>query len=90
MSSLPVNDAQNNLQKLIDQVAEQGKPIIIEGDRGNAILLAEKDWSAIQQTLYLLSIPGMQESIKQGLATPIEDCDGDMVLSDGGYLLWGM
>ncbi|MEH1911810.1 MAG: type II toxin-antitoxin system Phd/YefM family antitoxin [Nostoc sp.] len=78
MSSLPVNDAQNNLQKLIDQVAEQGKPIIIEGDRGNAILLAEKDWSAIQETLYLLSIPGMRESIKQGLATPIEDCDGDL------------
>nr|MDZ8058762.1 type II toxin-antitoxin system Phd/YefM family antitoxin [Nostoc sp. EkiNYC01] len=78
MSSLPVNDAQNNLQKLIDQVAEQGKPIIIEGDRGNAILLAEKDWSAIQETLYLLSIPGMRESIKEGLATAIEDCDGDL------------
>jgi prevent-host-death family protein len=78
MSSLPVNDAQNNLQKLIDQVAEQGKPIIIQGERGNAILLAEKDWSAIQETLYLLSIPGMGESIKAGLATPIEDCDGDL------------
>ncbi|MDZ8106571.1 MAG: type II toxin-antitoxin system Phd/YefM family antitoxin [Nostoc sp. DedQUE12a] len=78
MSSLPVNDAQNNLQKLIDQVAEQGKPIIIESDRGNAILLAEKDWSAIQETLYLLSIPGMRESIKEGLATPIEDCDVDL------------
>ncbi|MDZ8184282.1 MAG: type II toxin-antitoxin system Phd/YefM family antitoxin [Nostoc sp. ChiSLP02] len=78
MSSLPVNDAQNNLQKLIDQVAEQGKPIIIEGNRGNAILLAEKDWSAIQETLYLLSIPGMRESIKEGLATAIEDCDRDL------------
>ncbi|MGF1677302.1 MAG: type II toxin-antitoxin system Phd/YefM family antitoxin [Rivularia sp. (in: cyanobacteria)] len=78
MSSLPVNEAQNNLQKLIDQAAQEGKPIIIEGDRGNAILLAEKDWSAIQETLYLLSIPGMRESIKSGLATPIEDCDGDL------------
>ncbi|MDJ0620851.1 MAG: type II toxin-antitoxin system Phd/YefM family antitoxin [Calothrix sp. MO_192.B10] len=62
MSSLPVNEAQNNLQKLIDKVAQEGKPIIIQGDRGNAILLAEKDWSAIQETLYLLSIPGMGES----------------------------
>jgi antitoxin YefM len=53
MSSLSVNDAQNNLQKLIDQVAEQGEPIIIEGKHNNAILLAEKDWSAIQETLYL-------------------------------------
>ena len=78
MSSLPINDAQNNLQKLIDQVAEQGKPIIIKGERGNAILLAEKDWSAIQETLYLLSIPGMGESIKSGLATPVEDCGGDL------------
>ncbi len=78
MSSLPVNDAQNNLQNLIDQVAAQGKPIIIEGDRGNAILVAEKDWSAIQETLYLLSIPQMRESIKEGLATPIEDCDRDL------------
>ncbi|MGF1672781.1 MAG: type II toxin-antitoxin system Phd/YefM family antitoxin [Rivularia sp. (in: cyanobacteria)] len=78
MSSRTVHEAQNNLQKLIDQAAEEGKPIIIEGDRGNAILLAEKDWSAIQETLYLLSIPGMRESIKSGLATPIEDCDGDL------------
>jgi antitoxin YefM len=66
MSSLPVNDAQNNLQKLIDQVAEKGEPIIIEGKHNNAILLAEKDWSAIQETLYLLSIPGIGESIKKG------------------------
>jgi antitoxin YefM len=86
MSSLPVNEAQNNLQKLIDQAAQEGKPIIIEGDsrserlcqRGNAILLAEKDWSAIQETLYLLSISGMRESIKEGLATSIEDCDKDL------------
>ncbi|MBD2458576.1 type II toxin-antitoxin system Phd/YefM family antitoxin [Nostoc sp. FACHB-87] len=55
MSSLPVNEAQKQLQQLIDQVAEQGKPVIIQGDRGNAILLSEKDWSAIQETLYLLS-----------------------------------
>ncbi|MDZ8224353.1 MAG: type II toxin-antitoxin system Phd/YefM family antitoxin [Nostoc sp. CmiVER01] len=78
MSSLPVKDAQNNLQEIIDQVAEQGKPVIIRGDRGNAILLAEKDWSAIQETLYLLSIPGMRESIKEGLATPIQECDGEL------------
>lgn len=52
--------------------------MIIRGDRGNAILLAKKDWSAIQETLYLLSIPGMRESIKEGLATPIPECDGDL------------
>ena len=78
MSLLPLNDAQNNLQNLIDQVSEQGKPVIIQGERGNAILLAEKDWSAIQETLYLLSVPGMRESIKEGLATPIEECDEEL------------
>ena len=76
MSSLHVNDAQNNLQEIIDQVPEQGKPVIIRGDRGNAILLAEKDWSAIQETLYLLSVPGMRESIKEGLATPSKNVMG--------------
>ncbi|WP_413201310.1 type II toxin-antitoxin system Phd/YefM family antitoxin [Nostoc piscinale] len=55
MSSLPVNEAQKQLQQLIDQVTEQGQPVIIQSDRGNAILLSEKDWSAIQETLYLLS-----------------------------------
>ncbi|MEO1432163.1 MAG: type II toxin-antitoxin system Phd/YefM family antitoxin [Cyanobacteria bacterium J06633_8] len=78
MSSLPIKDAQNNLQELIDQVSEDGKPIIIQGERGNAILLSEKDWSAIQETLYLLSIPGMRESIKEGLATSIEECDEEL------------
>jgi antitoxin YefM len=78
MASLSVNDAQNNLQELIDQVATQGKPVIIQGQHGNAILLAEKDWSAIQETLYLLSVPGMRESIKEGLETPIEDCSEEL------------
>lgn len=75
MSSLPVNEAQNNLQRLIDQVAQEGKPIIIQGNSGNAILLAEKDWFSIQETLYLLSIPGMGESIQEGLDTSIKNCD---------------
>ena len=78
MSSLPINDAQNNLQQLIDQVSENGKPVTIQSERGNAILIAEKDWAAIQETLYLLSIPGMRESIKEGLATSIEECDEEL------------
>lgn len=78
MSSFPINDAQNNLQQLIDQVSKEGKPIIIQGERSNAILISEKDWSAIQETLYLLSIPGMRESIKEGLDTSIEECDEEL------------
>ena len=48
------------------------------GKRHNAVLLSEEDWAAIQETLYLLSIPGMRESIKKGLATPIEECEKDL------------
>ena len=78
MSSLPINDAKKNLEELIDKVSEDGKPVIIQGERGNAVLIAEKDWAAIQETLYLLSIPGMRESIKEGLATSIEECDEEL------------
>ncbi|WP_026734669.1 type II toxin-antitoxin system Phd/YefM family antitoxin [Fischerella sp. PCC 9605] len=78
MSSLPVSEAQRQLQQLIDQVVQSHKPILIKGEHNNAILLAEEDWSAIQETLYLLSIPGMRESIKTGLATPIEECDEEL------------
>ena len=72
MSILPVNTAKTNLEQLIEDVSQSHQPIFITGERNNAVLLAEDDWSAIQETLYLLSIPGMRESIKAGLETPIE------------------
>lgn len=59
-------------------IRESIKPITIEGFRFDGILIAEKDWSAIEETLYLLSIPEVGESIKEGLATPVEDCDGEL------------
>jgi antitoxin YefM len=75
---VPVNEAKQQLQNLIDSVSQSHQPITIAGPRGNAILLSETDWAAIQETLYLLSIPGMRESIREGLATPIEDCDREL------------
>ena len=74
MSVHSVNEAQSNLQQLINEVAESHKPVIITGESSNAVLLNEEDWSSIQETLYLLSIPEMGESIKEGLATPVEEC----------------
>ena len=71
----PLNEAQNNLQSLINEAATSHQPIIITGDGSNGVLLSEEDWSSIQETLYLLSVPGMRESIKEGLATPISECD---------------
>ncbi len=74
MSTHPIEEAQENLQGLINQVAESHKPIIITSKDSNAVLLNEQDWASIQETLYLLSVPGMRETLKEGLNTPIGDC----------------
>ncbi|AFZ50683.1 type II toxin-antitoxin system Phd/YefM family antitoxin [Dactylococcopsis salina] len=73
-----LNDAQANLNQLIEETASSHQPIEIEGDNHTAILLAKEDWSAIQETLYLLSIPEMRESIKEGLTTPLNECDEEL------------
>ncbi|NJL91007.1 MAG: type II toxin-antitoxin system Phd/YefM family antitoxin [Coleofasciculaceae cyanobacterium SM2_1_6] len=75
---IPVNEAQQQLQDLIDAVSQSHQPIIIAGQNSNAVLLSETDWASVQETLYLLSIPGMRESIREGLATPIEDCNREL------------
>ncbi len=54
------------------------EPIVITGKRGNAILISEEDWHSIQETMYLLNIPNMRESIREGLLTPIEDCKEEL------------
>ncbi len=72
---ITVNEAQQQLPTLIDTVNQSHQPIVITGQNSNAVLLSETDWDSIQETLYLLSIPGMKESIQEGLQTPIEECD---------------
>ncbi|MDQ2099188.1 MAG: type II toxin-antitoxin system Phd/YefM family antitoxin [Tychonema bourrellyi B0820] len=73
---IPINEAQQQLQQLIDSVSESHQPIVIAGQTSNAVLLSESDWASVaRETLYLLSVPGMRESIREGLATPIEECD---------------
>jgi antitoxin YefM len=75
---VPVNEAQQQLQSLIDSVSQSHQPIVIAGQSSNAVLLSEADWAAVQETLYLLSVPGMRESIREGLATPVEECAQDL------------
>lgn len=75
MTTHTASDARTKLYRLIDEAATTHKPILITGKRSNAVLIAEEDWSAIQETLFLLSIPGMRESIKKGLATPAAECE---------------
>ncbi len=78
MAMIPINEAKQRLQDLINAVSQSHQPIVITSQNSNAILLSEADWLAIQETLYLLSIPGMRESIRAGLATPIEECDREL------------
>ncbi len=78
MKTISITKARSNLYQLIDETANIHEPIQITGKRTNAVLLSEDDWRAIQETLYLLSIPGMRESIREGLETPLEECSEEL------------
>jgi antitoxin YefM len=78
MTILNATEARAKLYNLIDQAAETHQPIVITGKRHNAILLSEEDWSAINETIYLLSVPGMRESIKEGLTLNLDECSREL------------
>jgi prevent-host-death family protein len=72
MTSMTATQARSDLYRLLDQAAESHEPIQITGKRSNAILVSEEDWRSIQETLFLLSIPGMRKSIPNGMAVPLD------------------
>lgn len=74
MKSITASKARARLYRLLEEATVTSEPIQITGKRANAVLVSEDDWRAIEETLYLLSIPGMRESIRKGMETPIEDC----------------
>jgi len=78
MPTLSATEARTKLYNLIDQTSKSHEPVVITGKRGNAVLISEDDWRSIQETMYLLNIPGMRESIREGLATPVEDCNEEI------------
>lgn len=78
MATLSVTEARKKLYRLIDEASLTHEPIVIMGKRGNAVLISEDDWRAVQETLYLLSLSGMRKSIQEGLATPVEDCTEEL------------
>jgi antitoxin YefM len=75
---ISVTEARQTLFGLVDRVNESHESITIIGKRGNAVLVSEGDWQSIQETLYLKSIPGVWESIEEGLKEPIEDCSDSL------------
>jgi len=78
MTILNATEARSKLYSLIDEAAGTHQPIVITGKRGNAVLLSEEDWNAISETLHLMSIPGMAESIKEGMKTPVSECSKEL------------
>ncbi len=78
MTSITATEARKKLYALLDDVAESHEPIQIAGKRNSAVLVSEEDWRAVQETLYLIGIPGMRDSIRKGLKTPVEKCDKEL------------
>jgi len=75
MNSMNASEAREKLYRLLDETAAAHEPVLITGPRSNGVLVGEEDWNAIQETLYLLSVPVMRESVREGLATPVEECE---------------
>lgn len=78
MTVLNATDARSRLYSLIDETADSHQPILITSKRNNAVLISESDWNAINETLFLSSIPGMRESIKEGLEMDPEECTKEL------------
>jgi len=74
MPIFSATEARANLYRLIEETLESHQPIVIKGKKGNAVILSEDDWNSINETLYLLSVPGMRDSIVEGLNAPIDEC----------------
>ena len=78
MSTTNATKARQNLFRLIDQVNDSHEPVLITGKKGSAVLVSESDWKAIEETLYLNSIPGMAASIREGMETTTSDLDDSL------------
>ena len=78
MTSITATEARKRLYSLLDDVAASHEPIEITGRRSNAVLVSEDDWRSVQETLHLLSIPGMRESILEGMAAPADELPGEL------------
>lgn len=78
MATITASEARANLYRLIDEATSSHQPLLISGKRNNAVLISEEDWTAIQETLFLLSVPGMRESIREGMGTPVDECGEEL------------
>lgn len=80
VKTISATTARSDLYRLIDSTVSDHEPVQITGKRGNAVLLSEADWRSIQETLYLLGMPGMRESIREGMGEPVGTCSREIDL----------
>jgi prevent-host-death family protein len=78
MSTMTASEARSKLYRLIDQAAESHKPIRITGKRNSAVLVSEEDWASVQETMFLLSIPNMRETLVEGMETPVDELKAEL------------
>jgi len=78
MTAITASEARANLYRLIDETAASHQPLLITGKRNKAVLVSQEDWEAIQETLFLLSVPGMRESIRECMQMPADGCSEDL------------
>jgi len=78
MTTLNATEARSKLYSLIDETTNTHQPVVITGKRGNAVLVSEDDWNAISETRHLLSVPGMRESIKEGLSQDLSESSKEL------------
>lgn len=78
MKTITAEEARSGLSSLIDEQAALHQPLLITGVNNKAVLISEEYWHAIQETVALLSIPGMRESILEGMAQSIDEYSEDL------------
>ena len=78
MTSITATEARKSLYRLVDEVQDSHEPVQITGKRGSAVLVSEDDWRSVQETLYLVSIPDMRDSILEGMAAPVDELSGEL------------
>jgi prevent-host-death family protein len=78
MTGITAGEARENLDRLLEEVSSTHEPVRITGERGSAVLMGEQDWRALQETLYLVSQPGIREAIVEGVGTPIDECECEL------------
>ncbi|MHB8099444.1 MAG: type II toxin-antitoxin system Phd/YefM family antitoxin [Sulfuricurvum sp.] len=76
--AITASQARANIFTIMDEAASSHEPILITGKRNNVVMLSQEDWNAIQETLFLVSIPNMKESIIEGMNTPIAKCSEEL------------